>query len=621
MINRYPLWKSLLVVIVLLVGAVYALPNLYGDDPALQVSPAHRNAVVDASTEARIANALSKAGVAADSSELGRDTLLMRFADTDLQLKAYEAVRDLLGRDYTVALNLAPAAPQWLLDMGALPMYLGLDLRGGVHFLMQVDMEEAIQAAYARYDSDLRTLLRENDLRYIRIEVEGERLELSFKDAAVRDQAGELIHGQYRDLLLESSEGAVGGYHQLYLSMGENELRETKKFALQQNITTLRNRVNELGVAEPVIQQQGDERIVVQLPGVQDTARAKEVLGATATLEYHMVDDKHDLGAALAGRVPPGSRLYRDREGRPHLLYKRVIITGDQIIDAASGIDSQSGGPMVTVTLDGNGARRMDRNTKENVGKGMAVVFIEKKSETRTVDGVPTKVSYNVEEVISVATIRERFSKRFQTTGLDSPEEARNIALLLRAGALAAPMEIVEERTIGPSLGKDNIDQGFRSVLIGFVLVLAFMAVWYRGFGTVANMALAMNLVLIVAVLSMLQATLTLPGIAGIVLTVGMAVDANVLIFERIREELRNGMTPQAAIHSGYERAVGTIADANITTLIASVVLFTFGTGPIKGFAITLSIGIVTSMFTAIVGTRAVINAWVGGRRVSKLSI
>ncbi len=610
-----------MVVIVLLVGALYALPNLYGDDPALQVSPAHRNATVDASTEARVANALSAAGVTVDSAELGRDSLLLRFADTDIQLKAYETVRDLLGRDYTVALNLAPAAPQWLLDLGALPMYLGLDLRGGVHFLMQVDMEEAIQAAYDRYDSDLRTLLRENKLRYIRIEVEGERLALSFREAAVRDQAAELIHAQYRDLLLESSEAEVNGYHQLYLSMGENELRETKKFALQQNITTLRNRVNELGVAEPVIQQQGEERIVVQLPGVQDTARAKEVLGATATLEYHMVDEEHDIQAALAGRVPPGSRLYRDREGRPHLLYKRVIITGDQIIDAASGIDSQSGGPMVTVTLDGNGARRMDRNTKENVGKGMAVVFIEKKSETRMVDGEPKKVSFNVEEVISVATIRERFSKRFQTTGLDSPEEARNISLLLRAGALAAPMEIVEERTIGPSLGKDNIDQGFRSVVIGFVMVLAFMAIWYRGFGMVANMALAMNLVLIVAVLSMLQATLTLPGIAGIVLTVGMAVDANVLIFERIREELRNGLTPQAAIHSGYERAVGTIADANITTLIASVVLFIFGTGPIKGFAITLSIGIITSMFTAIVGTRAVINAWVGGRRVSKLSI
>ncbi len=621
MINRYPLWKSLMVVIVLLVGALYALPNLYGDDPALQVSPAHRNATVDASTEARVANALSAAGVTVDSAELGRDSLLLRFADTDIQLKAYETVRDLLGRDYTVALNLAPAAPQWLLDLGALPMYLGLDLRGGVHFLMQVDMEEAIQAAYDRYDSDLRTLLRENKLRYIRIEVEGERLALSFREVAVRDQAAELIHAQYRDLLLESSEAEVNGYHQLYLSMGENELRETKKFALQQNITTLRNRVNELGVAEPVIQQQGEERIVVQLPGVQDTARAKEVLGATATLEYHMVDEEHDIQAALAGRVPPGSRLYRDREGRPHLLYKRVIITGDQIIDAASGIDSQSGGPMVTVTLDGNGARRMDRNTKENVGKGMAVVFIEKKSETRMVDGEPKKVSFNVEEVISVATIRERFSKRFQTTGLDSPEEARNISLLLRAGALAAPMEIVEERTIGPSLGKDNIDQGFRSVVIGFVMVLAFMAIWYRGFGMVANMALAMNLVLIVAVLSMLQATLTLPGIAGIVLTVGMAVDANVLIFERIREELRNGLTPQAAIHSGYERAVGTIADANITTLIASVVLFIFGTGPIKGFAITLSIGIITSMFTAIVGTRAVINAWVGGRRVSKLSI
>jgi preprotein translocase subunit SecD len=374
-------------------------------------------------------------------------------------------------------------------------------------------------------------------------------------------------------------------------------------------------------VAEPVIQQQGEERIVVQLPGVQDTARAKDVIGATATLEYHMVDEEHEVADALAGRVPFGSRLYKERNGQPILLEKRVIVTGDQIIDAASGIDQQSGGPQVSVTLDSKGARKMLDNTRENVGKRMAVVYIETKTETRMVDGKPQRVTRRVEEVISVAVIRGVFSKRFQTTGLDSVEEAHNLALLLRAGALAAPMEIVEERTIGPSMGQENIDKGFRSVIIGFVLVLAFMALWYRGFGVVANLALALNLVFIVAVLSLLQATLTLPGIAGIVLTVGMAVDANVLIFERIREELRVGNTPHAAIHAGYEKAFSTIADANITTLIAAVVLFSFGTGPIKGFAITLSIGILTSMFTAIMVTRGVVNLTIGGKRLSKLSI
>ncbi|HEY5790524.1 MAG TPA: protein translocase subunit SecD, partial [Gammaproteobacteria bacterium] len=394
-----------------------------------------------------------------------------------------------------------------------------------------------------------------------------------------------------------------------------------EQFKTREGALTTSNVVgNELGVAEPVIQQQGLNRIVVQLPGVQDTARAKEILGATATLEYRLVDTEHDVEAALAGRVPPNAKLYTERNGRPILLQRSVIVTGDQIIDAASTID-ENGSPAVTVRLDGKGGRRMSQVTSENINKPMAVVFIENRTETRFVDGQPVRTTKRIEEVINVATIRDHFSNRFQTTGLDNPEEARDLALLLRAGALATPIEIVEERTVGPSLGKDNIEQGFNAVLLGFALVMVFMALYYRLFGLVANIALAMNLVLIIAALSLLQATLTLPGIAGIVLTVGMAVDANVLIFERIREEVRAGGSPQASIHSGYEKALSTIADANITTLIAAVVLYSFGTGPIKGFAVTLSIGIVTSMFTAIMGTRAVINLIYGGRRVQRLAI
>ncbi|QEP45014.1 protein translocase subunit SecD [Ectothiorhodospiraceae bacterium BW-2] len=622
--NQYPLWKYLLIAIFITMGAVYALPNLYGDDPALQIT-ANRMAEIDETTRDRALQALEAAGLQVKSYELQQGLLLIRFADTAQQLQAYQVVEQALGENYTAALNLAPATPQWLRDVGALPMYLGLDLRGGVHFLMEVDMDAATRQAYDRYVDDLRTLLRENRLRYQTLLArhqegdEGSLLELRFKDQAEREQAEALIGEQYRGLVLTAADEE--GRAMLYATIDQQELLEIRKFALKQNITTLRNRVNELGVAEPVIQQQGDSRIVVQLPGIQDTARAKEILGATATLEYHMMDEKGSVEEALAGRVPPGSRLYRDRDGRPVLLYKRIIITGDQIIDASSSIDTQTGSPLVMVTLDSKGARKMSDNTRENVGKQMAVVYIENKVETKVVDGSQQKVRQRIEEVISIAVIREHFSKRFQTTGLDSTEEARNLALLLRAGALAAPIEIIEERTIGPSLGQENIDQGFLSVMVGFVLVLLFMAFWYRGFGLAANVALGLNLIFIVAVLSMLQATLTLPGIAGIVLTVGMAVDANVLIFERIREELRLGNAPQSAIHEGYAKAFSTIADANVTTLIAAVVLFGFGTGPIKGFAITLSIGIVTSMFTAIFVTRGLVNAFVSGKRIKSLSI
>ncbi len=615
--NRYPLWKYLLIISVLVFGFIYALPNLYGDDPALQISGS-RAAQVDQAALQRLTQVLDANDIPYKSAELTDEQMLVRFPGTDTQLKAYDLVREEMGR-YTVALNLAPATPEWLKSFSALPMYLGLDLRGGVHFLMEVDMEAAVQQAVERYVSDIRTLLREQRVRYLTISDRDGRVEIKFANVEERAKAQDAIDEQYRSLLLNAEERDGTPY--LYAALSEREVREIQDFALKQNITTLRNRVNELGVAEPVIQQQGEERIVVQLPGVQDTAQAKNILGATATLEYHMVDEEHDPESALQGRVPPGSQLYYERDGRPILLEKRVIVTGDQIIDAASGIDQQSGGPMVTVTLDGQGARKMSANTRENVGKRMAVVFIETVPETRTINGEVQRVNRRVEEVISVAVIREPFGKRFQTTGLDSTEEARNLALLLRAGALAAPINIIEERTIGPSLGQDNIDQGFRSVAIGFAAVMAFMVLWYKGFGLVANLALAANLVLIVALLSMLQATLTLPGIAGIVLTIGMAVDANVLIFERIREELRAGNTPHASISSGYGKALSTIADANVTTLIAAVVLFSFGTGPIKGFAITLSLGILTSMFTAIMGTRAVINLALGSRRLKTLSI
>jgi preprotein translocase subunit SecD len=616
--NQYSIWRYLLIVTVLLVGMIYALPNLYGEDPALQISGT-RSGTVESSTADTVAATLKTADIPVKSIESGEGRLLIRFNDTEAQLKAVDFVKSVLGTDYVVALNLAPATPEWLGKLNALPMYLGLDLRGGVHFLLEVDMDAAVDLAIERYTGELRTILREEKIRYASIRAEGSGVRILFRSAEDRDKAHDVIRKESPTLQLEDFDD--GERIGLLASLNEQEARDIRQFALQQNILTLRNRVNELGVAEPVIQQQGTQRIVVQLPGVQDTAQAKRILGATATLEYRAVDVEHDVDQAVAGKVPAGSRLYRDRHGNPVLLKKSVIATGDQITNARSGFDQQSGTPNVSVMLDAKGARSMLKFTKENVGKPMAVVFIENRTETKLVDGKPVKTTTKVEEVVSVATIRDVFSKRFQTTGLDSPSEAHELALILRSGALAAPIDIVEERTVGPSLGKDNIKQGFNSVVIGFVAVLVFMALYYRVFGLVADLALALNLVLIVAILSMLQATLTLPGIAGIVLTVGMAVDANVLIFERIREELRNGNSPNASIQAGYEKAFSTIADANITTLIAAIVLLSYGTGPIKGFAVTLSIGIVTSMFTAIMGTRAVINLLYGGRRVARLLI
>ena len=620
--NRYPLWKYILILIIVGIGFLYALPNIYGKDPALQISPT-RAAEISELTQAQVKAALDEAGIEILESELGLNNLIVRFDNEETQLRAQSVVQRTLGNGYVVALNLAPATPEWLRIVGAEPMFLGLDLRGGVHFLMEVDMPAAIRTAEERYVSDLRTLLRENRIRYRTLVRQSEGgLMIRFRDAETRSMAITEISREFPDLELSEVEDSDGEFP-LLAGLSQNEIQNTQRFALQQNITTLRNRVNELGVSEPVIQQQGQDQIVVQLPGVQDTARAKELLRATATLEFRMVDQENSnrIQDAVDGRVPAASKLYYERNGNPILLKKQVMLTGDYIIDAQSGIDAATGGPNVSITLDGKGAKIFSSKTRDEVGKLMAVVFIENKQETVEVEGELVKRSRTVEEVINTATIREQLSKRFQITGLDSTKEARDLALLLRAGALAAPIQIVEERTVGPSLGQDNINKGIESVVIGLVVIMLFMAVYYKVFGLAADIALILNIVLIVALLSMLQAALTLPGIAGIVLTVGMAVDANVLIFQRIREEIQNGNSPQASIHAGYEKALSTILDANVTTFIAAIVLFSFGTGPIKGFAVTLSFGIASSMFTAIMVTRGIINLIYGGRKLSKLTI
>lgn len=617
--NNYPAWKYLLLVVVTVIGLTYAMPNLFGDDPAVQISPA-KSVEFNAQTQTQVASILENADLAIKSSVFENGKFLIRFENTEDQLKAKSLLKEALGRTAVVALNLAPATPEALQGINAQPMYLGLDLRGGVHFLMDVDMEEAVAKAYQRYIDEVKGALREERIRYLGVDVENSSIEVRFKDTEIQ-QAGLAKLTQTFGERFKLTEDTSTSAPKVIMKLSDVTIEETKKYALQQNITTLRNRINELGVAEPVIQQQGDRRIVVQLPGVQDTARAKEILGATATLEFRLVEESGDpQRAERTGYAPNGSSLYKFRDGRPLLLKRQIIVSGENVINAQAGIDTEQGSPQVSVTLDGAGGRKMLATTKKNVGNRMAVLYIENRVETIEENGVKVKKRITTKDVINAAVIRGQFANRFQITGLDSPQEAQDLALLLRAGALAAPMEIVEERTVGPSLGQDNIDQGFMSVVVGFILVLIIMAWRYKVFGMVANVALLLNLVIIVAVLSMLQATLTLPGIAGIVLTVGMAVDANVLIFERIREELKNNSI-QSAIYSGYEKAFVTIADANITTLLAAIVLFSFGTGPIKGFAITLSIGIITSMFTAILGTRAVINYIYGNKRVEKLSI
>ena len=623
MLNQYPVWKYLLLIFVVSFGLLYAAPNLYGEDPSVQIS--HRVNLINDEEVQTVKNVLSNLNIEHLSVEQKDGLILVRFKTEDQQLVAASDIKDaLLEQDsrYTVALNLAPATPEWLSSLNALPMYLGLDLRGGVHFLMEVDMSSAIDKALNRTSTEIRGYLRGEKIRYRTVDVTNDGLEIRFSSIVDRDAALAVMEEEYRDFLFETRDEGADSY--INLKYSDSALQAEKSAAITQNISTLKNRVNELGVAEPVIQQQGEDRVVVQLPGVQDTVRAKEILGATATLEFRLVHGSlaEWSAAASSGKAPIGSRLYKESDGSPVLLKRSVIVTGDQIIGAASGIDTQSSSPDVTITLNGKGADRMSKVTRENIGKPMGVVFIEDRYEMKEIDGENKRIKTTHQRVINVATIRDQLSKRFHITGLDSTREARDLALLLRAGALRAPMIIVEERTIGPSLGQENIDKGFMSVMIGFIAVLFFMAIYYKVFGLIANVALMTNQVLMVAVLSMLQATLTLPGIAGIVLTVGMAVDANVLIFERIREELRLGNSPQASIFSGYQKAFSTIMDANITTLIAAVILFGFGTGPIQGFAVTLSIGILTSMFTAIVGTRALVNLVYGRQKgLKKLAI
>ena len=614
--NHYAAWKNILIVFFLFIISLYALPNIYGSDLAIQVSGTGDYVVEENDLEG-INNSLVENGIDFKSLELINSNILIRFSDSKSQLSSKALLKDSLNRNYVVALNLAPSIPQWLSGLGGKAMSLGLDLRGGVHFLLEVDMEAVISTSIDHYYNELRTRLRKDKL-YKKIRKEDNLLVVSFKTEKQKNVAKKLIKKDIVDLLIvKGSESEL----EVSLEMSSNAQKVAKSSALNQNITTLRNRVNELGVAEPIIQQQGTERIVVQLPGVQDTARAKEILGAVATLEFRLVDEKNDVQTAIqSGKIPSGSKLYKFKDGRPLLLKTSVIVTGENIVDASSSVDKDNN-PMVSIVLDSTGGRNMLEITKEFIGYRMGVVFIENQVETIIENGNTVKKRNKTQDIINAATIQGTFSNRFQITGIDSNKEARNLALLLRAGSLSAPIEIIEERTIGPSLGADNIQKGLISVLVGFALVLVFMAWRYRVFGLVANVALTLNLITIVSILSMIQATLTLPGIAGIVLTVGMAVDANVLIFERIKEELRSNNNIQKAISAGYEKALLTIADANITTLIASLVLFSFGTGAIKGFAVTLSIGIITSMFTAIIVSRAMINLIYGGKKIEELSI
>jgi len=608
--NRYPLWKYLVIGAALLVSFIYTLPNFFGEVPAVQVMPVRTTEKVNTGLMQRVESSLKAAGIASTGVAMDERGVKVRFASTDVQIKAKDALQAALGPGYTVALNLLPASPQWLAALGAKPMNMGLDLRGGVHFLLQVDMPKALEKAAERYQGDIRTLLRENKVRYTGIGREGDQVAVKFRDAVQRDAARKAIETAYSELQLVDSES--GGEFVLTGGLKKQAQVKTQEYALQQNLTTLRNRVNELGVAEPMIQQQGIDRVVVQLPGVQDTAKAKEILGRTATLEIRMVDEERmqdaaTVQAAIAGQVPFGTELFYERDGRPVLVKKTVVLTGDYITDAQPGFDNQTSQAAVHINLDGRGARLFKNVTRENVGKRMAILLIEKGKT----------------EVVTAPVIREEIGGgRVQITGMDSPQEASDVSLLLRAGALAAPMEIVEERTVGPSLGADNIERGVNSTLVGFALVAVFMIVYYQLFGVVSVLALATNLFLLVALLSMMQATLTLPGIAGVALTLGMAIDANVIIAERIREELRLGNSPQAAMAAGYDRAWDTILDSNVTTLIAGIALFWLGSGPVRGFAVVLCLGILTSMFSAVTVSRAMVNLTYGRvKRLTKVSI
>jgi preprotein translocase subunit SecD len=615
--NRYPAWINLLVAASVAIGLLFAAPNFFGDDPAIQISRAD-GAALESPESDLFVQLLEDENIGQISVYLDDGRALIRFNLVEDQLKASDLLRQELGRSYVVALTLAPRTPDWLRALGLRPMSLGLDLRGGVHFLFEVDMEAAIAQRLESYAEDFSRLLREERIRR-NVRVVGHEVRVRLGDPDDLDKAEELI--SEAEPLMSVKRGTIEGERGLVVTMTPDQIRDRQNFAIEQNTVTLRNRVNELGVAEPVVQRQGLNRIVVQLPGVQDPSQAERVLGATATLEFRLVcEGQNAFDAQARGRAPLGCELFMDRAGTPVLLRRASIVTGAQLVDASQGFDQQTASPAVFVRLDSRGADSMLMTTRENLNKPMAVLFVEQRRETVEQNGEFVEVTRVDKQVISVATIRGVFSSNFQITGLDIVE-ARDLSLLLRAGALAAPIYKVEERTIGPSLGQDNIDKGMRAILIGFGLVVLFMAIYYRGFGLIANLALLTNLVFIVALLSMLQASLTLPGIAGILLTVGMAVDANVLIFERIREELRNGNSPQASISAGYEKALSTIADANITTLIAAVVLFVLGTGPVKGFAVTLSLGILTSMFTSIIGTRTIVNLVFGGRKLERLPI
>ncbi|PSF11578.1 protein translocase subunit SecD [Marinobacter shengliensis] len=617
MLNKYPLWKNLIIVFALVIGFIYALPNFFPDDFAIQVTGARGSTEVDQRVLDRALGALESRGIEVKESSLEDRNALIRLNSSDAQLRARPAVQAALGNDYLVALNMAPSTPGWLRSLGAGPMKLGLDLRGGVHFLLEVDMDTAVSQRLEAFSGQIKRELRDERIRYRGGDVEGNReIVLSFRDSESRSAAFDLIRRQYNEFLL--NESTREGEFLLALTLSEAEVRNIQEYALEQNLTTIRNRVNELGVAEPLVQRQGADRIIVELPGVQDTAQAKRVLGATANLEFRM-EARQDTPGAETEQFG-----FRDNPQRTARLERDVIATGNNVANAQQAFD-ENGQPQVNITMDSVGGDLMNRATRNNVGRRMAVLFIEFRTETEAqeVDGEIREVEKRIVEkgLISLATVQSALGSSFRITGLDSIPEAAELALLLRAGALAAPMYFVQERTIGPSLGQKNIDAGVTSVAFGFALVLIYMLVFYRGFGVVANITLTLNLMLLLACMSILSATLTLPGIAGIVLTVGMAVDANVLIFERIKEELKSGAPPQSAINAGYGRAFVSIFDANITTLLVAVILFAMGSGPVKGFAVTLSIGILTSMFCALVVSRAIVNVVYGGRRVEKLSI
>ena len=605
--NRYPVWKYAVIVVALLIAALYTLPNFFGEAPAVQVSSGKASAKIDGTTVARVEQALKNANIAAEAVSLDGTSVKARFGDTDTQLKAKDAIEKALLPDpaapsYVVALNLLSRSPAWLTALNARPMYLGLDLRGGVHFMLQVDMRAALTKKAESLTGDIRLALREKNVRHSGVSRNGQAIEIKFRDSASLDAAKKVFQDQFPDL--QSVDAPDGAEYRLTAGIRPEAARLVQEQALKQNMVTLHNRINELGVAEPVIQQQGLDRIVVQLPGVQDTAKAKDILGRTATLEMRLVDESAEGRAAEsgAGAAPFGSERFLERDGRPVIVKKQVILTGESLTDAQPGFDSQSQQPKVDLTVDAKGGRIMRDVSRENVKKRMAIVLFEKGKG----------------EVLTAPVIQSELGNRFQISGSMSVTEANDLALLLRAGSLAAPMEIIEERTIGPSLGAENIAKGFHSVAWGFLVIVAFMAVYYMLFGLFSGLALAVNLLLLVAVLSMLQATLTLPGMAAMALALGMAIDSNVLINERVREELRNGVAPQAAIHSGYERAWATILDSNITTLIAGLALLAFGSGPVRGFAVVHVIGILTSMFSAVFFSRGLVNLWYGRQKKLK---